>query len=110
MLHPTRRFLTSPPPVYALLLQCRHINYESLEAFLCVECGYCAYAHFGFRLTAAMDSSIKSVSDEVRPVCALCKQTVVRCSGSSRPIRTDHRACCRGDCAMQWMSVLPSRR
>ncbi|CAN0082774.1 unnamed protein product, partial [Sphacelaria rigidula] len=46
--------------------QCRHINYESLEAFLCVECGYCAYAHFGFRITAAMETDIAPVRTEVR--------------------------------------------
>ncbi|CAN0363525.1 unnamed protein product, partial [Laminaria digitata] len=45
-------------------MQCRHINYESLEAFLCVECGYCSYAHFGFRLTAAMETDFTPVTNE----------------------------------------------
>lgn len=54
----------APPP---LLLKCRHINYESLEAYLCVECGYCAYAHFGFRLTAAVETDFAPVTNEVRP-------------------------------------------
>ncbi|CAN0193113.1 unnamed protein product, partial [Ectocarpus fasciculatus] len=44
--------------------QCRHINYESLEAFLCVECGYCAYAHFSFRLIAALETDFTPVTTE----------------------------------------------
>lgn len=47
------------------LQQCRHINYESLDAFLCVECGYCAYAHFAFRLTAAVETDFAPVTNEV---------------------------------------------
>ena len=64
-----------PPPRSGLRLcfqsvffKCRHINYESLEAFLCVECGYCSYAHFGFRLTAAMETDFTPVANEVRRV------------------------------------------
>jgi len=33
--------------------QCRHINYEKLDAFLCVECGYCSNAHFSYRVQAS---------------------------------------------------------
>lgn len=31
-----------------------------------MECGYCAYAHFGFRLTAAMETDFTPVTNEVR--------------------------------------------
>lgn len=30
--------------------QCRNINYENLDAFLCNECGYCKWARFDFSL------------------------------------------------------------
>lgn len=50
----------------AVIVKCRHINYESLEAFLCVECGYCAYAHFSFRLIAALETDFTPVTTEVR--------------------------------------------
>ncbi|CAN0023753.1 unnamed protein product [Choristocarpus tenellus] len=45
--------------------QCRHINYESLEAFLCVECGYCAYAHISFRVAAVVASNVIPITTEV---------------------------------------------
>lgn len=54
------------------LQQCRHINYESLDAFLCVECGYCAYAHFAFRLTAAVETDFAPVTNEVRGAMITC--------------------------------------
>lgn len=42
--------------------KCRHINYERLDAFLCVECGYCASATFQYDLTAAVATSIITAS------------------------------------------------
>lgn len=33
--------------------KCRHINYDRLDAYLCVECGYCASGTFSFEFTAA---------------------------------------------------------
>eukprot|EP00957_Ditylum_brightwellii_P035874 2718707-Ditylum_brightwellii.AAC.1 len=32
--------------------KCRHINYDRLDAFLCIECGYCASGSFSFEVTA----------------------------------------------------------
>ncbi len=34
--------------------KCRHINYDRLDAFLCVECGYCTSGAFVFELTAGI--------------------------------------------------------
>ncbi len=42
--------------------RCRHINYEHLDAFLCVECGYCAYGTFNWRVAAKPVVSVTHVS------------------------------------------------
>lgn len=45
--------------------QCRHINYDRLDAFLCVECGYCASGSFTYELTAAIASNAVAIRDDV---------------------------------------------
>ncbi|CAN0001413.1 unnamed protein product, partial [Phaeothamnion confervicola] len=50
--------------------QCRHINYESLDAFLCAECGYCAYAQFSYRLTAFKTAGATAVTSEAELAAA----------------------------------------
>jgi hypothetical protein len=47
------------------LLQCRHINYDRLDAFLCAECGYCASGSFVFELTAAIASNAICVLNDL---------------------------------------------
>jgi E3 ubiquitin-protein ligase UBR4 len=42
--------------------RCRHINYERLDAFLCVECGFCASATFLYEITAAAASNAISIT------------------------------------------------
>lgn len=74
------------PRDLCVLSQCRHINYESLEAFLCVECGYCAYAHFGFRILAAMETDIAPVTNEASPEEAM----------KGHDLRPPASSCCRG--------------
>jgi hypothetical protein len=45
--------------------KCRHINYDRLDAFLCVECGYCASGAFALEINAAVASNaIAIVSDK----------------------------------------------
>ena len=45
--------------------KCRHINYDRLDAFLCVECGYCASGSFSLEINAAIASNaIAIVSDK----------------------------------------------
>lgn len=45
--------------------KCRHINYDRLDAFLCVECGYCASGSFSVEITAAVASNaIAILSDK----------------------------------------------
>lgn len=44
--------------------KCRHINYDRLDAFLCVECGYCASASFQFELTAGVASNSVAVTND----------------------------------------------
>jgi E3 ubiquitin-protein ligase UBR4 len=45
--------------------KCRHINYDRLDAFLCVECGYCASGSFSLEINAAVASNaIAIVSDK----------------------------------------------
>ena len=36
--------------------KCRHINYDRLDAFLCVECGYCTAGGFSYELTAGVSN------------------------------------------------------
>ncbi|CAM9976907.1 unnamed protein product, partial [Discosporangium mesarthrocarpum] len=65
--------------------QCRHINYESLDAFLCVECGYCAYGHFSFRVTAAPASGVTPITNEVERTEAI--QQMEQCESKVRAAR-----------------------
>lgn len=44
--------------------KCRHINYDRLDAFLCVECGYSASASFHFELTAGMATSAIAITND----------------------------------------------
>jgi hypothetical protein len=44
--------------------KCRHINYDRLDAFLCVECGYCASGNFSFELTAGVASNAVAISND----------------------------------------------
>lgn len=45
--------------------KCRHINYDRLDAFLCVECGYCAAGTFIYEVTAAVASNAIAVTNDV---------------------------------------------
>ncbi len=44
--------------------QCRHINYEHLDAFLCIECGYCAYGNYKWLVAAKPVLSLTHVSSD----------------------------------------------
>lgn len=44
--------------------KCRHINYDRLDAFLCVECGYCASGGFVYELTSGNASNAVAITDE----------------------------------------------
>lgn len=44
--------------------KCRHINYDRLDAFLCVECGYCASGNFSFELTAGVASNAVAICND----------------------------------------------
>lgn len=44
--------------------KCRHINYDRLDAFLCVECGYCTSGGFGFDVTVGMALNAVAILDE----------------------------------------------
>jgi E3 ubiquitin-protein ligase UBR4 len=44
--------------------KCRHINYDSLDAFLCVECGYCTAGSFTYELTAGIAINATAILDE----------------------------------------------
>ena len=44
--------------------KCRHINYDRLDAFLCVECGYCSSGTFSFELNAGMASNAVAITDD----------------------------------------------
>lgn len=42
--------------------KCRHINYDRLNAYLCVECGYCASAGLSYELTAAVATNAVAIT------------------------------------------------
>jgi len=44
--------------------KCRHINYDRLDAFLCVECGYCASGTFTFEINAASASKAVAITND----------------------------------------------
>jgi len=44
--------------------KCRHINYDRLDAFLCVECGYCASGGFVYELTSGNASNAVAIIDK----------------------------------------------
>lgn len=44
--------------------KCRHINYDQLDAFLCVECGYCSSGTFTWELNAGVASCAVAIEDE----------------------------------------------
>jgi len=44
--------------------KCRHINYDRLDAFLCVECGYCASGGFAYEVTAGIASNAVAIVDD----------------------------------------------
>jgi len=44
--------------------QCRNINYENLDAFLCIECGYCKHGKFEFTLESAISFSAERIVNE----------------------------------------------
>lgn len=73
--------------IKACASQCRHINYERLDAFLCVECGYCAFGEFSFRLRSesapdALDITNKTELDAARE----------RLAGYAGAVRDAHQA------------------
>lgn len=57
--------------------KCRHINYDRLDAFLCVECGYCSSGTFSYEMIAGEATSAVSILDEddlEKMVCTLHTQ------------------------------------
>ena len=44
--------------------KCRHINYDRLDAFLCVECGYCSSGTFSYELEAGGATSAVAILGE----------------------------------------------
>jgi E3 ubiquitin-protein ligase UBR4 len=42
--------------------KCRHINYDRLNAYLCVECGYCASGGLAYELTAAIATNAVAIT------------------------------------------------
>ena len=44
--------------------QCRNINYETLDAFLCIECGYCRYGRFDYTIVARPALSVERIENE----------------------------------------------
>ncbi|EGG15028.1 hypothetical protein DFA_09851 [Cavenderia fasciculata] len=44
--------------------QCRNINYENLEGFLCNECGFCKHARFDYQFTCKPTVSIEKIENQ----------------------------------------------
>lgn len=74
--------------------QCRHINYDRLDAFLCTECGYCASGAFAFELTAAIASNAVAIQND-----ADCEQAC-RMLGVAARLHQDLRSTLRDTVAV----------
>jgi hypothetical protein len=44
--------------------KCRHINYDRLDAFLCVECGYCPMGSFSFEVNAGVATNAIAITND----------------------------------------------
>jgi E3 ubiquitin-protein ligase UBR4 len=44
--------------------KCRHINYDRLDAFLCVECGYCSSGSFSYEISVSPSSRAVAIVDD----------------------------------------------
>lgn len=44
--------------------QCRNINYENLDSFLCNECGYSKYGRFEFSVNAKPSFAFDAIESE----------------------------------------------
>lgn len=44
--------------------KCRHINYDRLDAFLCVECGYCSSGSFSYEITGNVATRAVAIVDD----------------------------------------------
>ena len=44
--------------------QCRNINYEDVKSFFCVECGFCRFASFSFRLDVRASADYPVIASE----------------------------------------------
>eukprot|EP01133_Synstelium_polycarpum_P011499 gene11499-13413_t len=58
--------------------QCRNINYENLEAFLCNECGFCKHARFEYAFTCKPTVAIEKIEtadDYKRAVATIDKES-----------------------------------
>ena len=44
--------------------RCRHIDYNAIQSFLCVECGFCSAGSFNFDLVAAVASNAVAITSD----------------------------------------------
>lgn len=44
--------------------KCRHINYDRLDAFFCIECGYCASGTFTYDITSALATTAVAITND----------------------------------------------
>lgn len=44
--------------------KCRHINYDRLDAFLCVECGYCPMGSFSFEVNVGVVTNAIAITND----------------------------------------------
>ncbi len=57
--------------------QCRTINYENPQAFLCIECGYCKYARFDLSMTvkpSLTTEKMETEADKAKGIAAIDKE------------------------------------
>ena len=44
--------------------KCRHINYDRLDAFFCIECGYCASGTFTYDITSGLATTAVAITND----------------------------------------------
>jgi len=59
------------PPAAHQCRVCRHINYENLDAFLCIDCGHCRFAKLNLTFSARASTEVDPITSEADEAACL---------------------------------------
>ena len=64
-------FSPTPAPAAHQCRVCRHINYENLDAFLCIDCGHCRFAKLNLTFSARSSTEVDPITTEADEAACL---------------------------------------